>query len=173
MFETEYLLMLRTLQPPFIQGLFPLAPKRSKTVSLFKTRFVKIHRNTHCSNDPWMNENSVFTRCEPWVLCFWHKLVEGHSCDHHVLTVFNTAPKIEPRMGKYTPKHNQICSWRRDRNIETNRFWIQLQRKFRREYWSGLPFPSPGDLPDPGIEPRSPALQADPLTSEPPGKRAY
>ena len=41
----------------------------------------------------------------------------------------------------------------------------------RQEYWNGLPFPSPGDLPDPGIEPRSPALQADDLTSEPPGKQ--
>ena len=40
----------------------------------------------------------------------------------------------------------------------------------RQEYWSGLPFPSPGDLPNPGIEPGSPALQADALTSEPPGK---
>ena len=40
----------------------------------------------------------------------------------------------------------------------------------RQEYWSGLPFPSPGDLPDPGIEPRSPALQTDPLTSEPPAQ---
>ena len=40
----------------------------------------------------------------------------------------------------------------------------------RQEYWSGLPFPSPGDLPDPGIEPGSPALEADALTSEPPGK---
>ena len=40
----------------------------------------------------------------------------------------------------------------------------------RQEYWSGLPFPSPGNLPDPGIEPRSPALQADAFTSEPPGK---
>ena len=40
----------------------------------------------------------------------------------------------------------------------------------RQEYWSGLPFPSPGDLPDPGIKPRSPALEADALTSEPPGK---
>ena len=39
-----------------------------------------------------------------------------------------------------------------------------------QEYWSGLPFPSPGDLPIPGIEPRSPALQADSLLSEPPGK---
>ena len=36
----------------------------------------------------------------------------------------------------------------------------------RQEYWSGLPFPSPGDLPDPGFEPRSPALQADSLPSE-------
>ena len=40
----------------------------------------------------------------------------------------------------------------------------------RQEYWSGVPFPSLGELPDPGIEPRSPALQADALTSEPPGK---
>ena len=37
----------------------------------------------------------------------------------------------------------------------------------RQEYWRGLPFPSPGDLPDPGIEPRSPTLQADALTSAP------
>ena len=40
----------------------------------------------------------------------------------------------------------------------------------RQEYWSGLPFPSPGDLPNPGIEPRSPALQANSLPSEPLGK---
>ena len=40
----------------------------------------------------------------------------------------------------------------------------------RKEYWSGLPFSSPGDLPDPGIEPRSPALQANSLLYEPPGK---
>ena len=40
----------------------------------------------------------------------------------------------------------------------------------RQECWSGLPFLSPGDLPDPGIKPRSPAWQADALPSEPPGK---
>ena len=39
----------------------------------------------------------------------------------------------------------------------------------RQEYWSGLPFPSPGDLPDPGIKPRPPTLWADTLPSEPPG----
>ena len=47
---------------------------------------------------------------------------------------------------------------------------------FRQECWSGLPFPSPGDLPDPGIEPRSSALQADSLPPElqrkPRGRRA-
>ena len=41
---------------------------------------------------------------------------------------------------------------------------------FRQEYWSGLPFPSPGDLPNPGVELRSPALRLDYLPSEPPGK---
>ena len=40
----------------------------------------------------------------------------------------------------------------------------------RQEYWSGFPFSSPGDLPDAGTESRSPALQADSLPSEPPGK---
>ena len=40
----------------------------------------------------------------------------------------------------------------------------------RQEFWSGLPFPSPGDLPNPGIEPGSPSLEADALTSEPPGE---
>ena len=43
----------------------------------------------------------------------------------------------------------------------------------RQEYWNGLPFPSPGDLPDPGIEPGSPALQADALPSEPPEKSTW
>ena len=40
----------------------------------------------------------------------------------------------------------------------------------RQEHWSGLPCPPPGDLPNPGIEPRSPVLQVDSLPSEPPGK---
>ena len=43
----------------------------------------------------------------------------------------------------------------------------------RQEYWSGLPFPSPGDLPEPGIEPRSPAFQAEALTSEPSQKVVF
>ena len=54
--------------------------------------------------------------------------------------------------------------------------WIAAYQAFlsmefpRQEYWSGQSFPSPGDLPNPGTEHRSPALQADSLSSDPPGK---
>ena len=51
-------------------------------------------------------------------------------------------------------------------NPMTVTYQAPLSMEFsRQEYWSGLPFPSPGDLPDPGIEPRSPAMQADALPS--------
>ena len=43
----------------------------------------------------------------------------------------------------------------------------------RQEYWSGLPFPSPGNVPNPGIKPRSPTLQADSLPTEPPEKPTW
>ena len=47
---------------------------------------------------------------------------------------------------------------------------IQSMEFSRPEYWSEVAFPSPGDLPDPGIEPKSPSLQVDSLPAEPPGK---
>ena len=43
----------------------------------------------------------------------------------------------------------------------------------RPEYWSGWPFPSPGDIPNPGIQPRSPTVQAESLPAEPQGKPRY
>ena len=53
----------------------------------------------------------------------------------------------------------------------TTAYWVPPSMGFSGQgYWNGLPFPSPEDLPDPGIEPRSPALQADTLPSEPLGK---
>ena len=48
--------------------------------------------------------------------------------------------------------------------------YTQSTEFYRPEHWSGLPFPSPGDLPNPETEPRSPALQADSLSAEPAGK---
>ena len=50
---------------------------------------------------------------------------------------------------------------------------LQSMEFSRQEYWSGLPFPFPGDLPNPGIEPGSPSLQADTLPYEPPGKHMW
>ena len=51
---------------------------------------------------------------------------------------------------------------------------VPLSMEFsKQEYWSGVPFPFPGDLPDPGIKPRSLTLWADSLLSEPPGKPQY
>ena len=52
----------------------------------------------------------------------------------------------------------------------TGGFFTSWATREAQEYWSGLPFPSPGDLPNPGIEPRSPALWADALPSEPLGE---
>ena len=50
---------------------------------------------------------------------------------------------------------------------------IQSMEFFRTECWSGQPFPSPGNLPNPRIEPRFPALQADSIPAEPQGKPKY
>ena len=64
--------------------------------------------------------------------------------------------------------HSRILTWRTPWTIA---YQAPPSMGFsRQEHWSGLPFPSPGDLPDPEIEPGSPTLQADALPSEPPGK---
>ena len=64
--------------------------------------------------------------------------------------------------------HSSTLAWKIPWMEELGR--LQSMRFPRQEYWTGLPFLPPGDLPDPGIELGSPALQADALTSEPPGK---
>ena len=85
----------------------------------------------------------------------------------------------------FCERNKYICTKRWSEVKSLSRVWLfatpwtvacqaPLSRGFsRQEYWSGLPFPSPGDLPDPGIEPRSPTLEAGALTSEPPGKSSY
>ena len=78
---------------------------------------------------------------ESHVLCIWWKIYRSLSHVQLFATLWTVAHQSPPSMGFS-----------------------------RQEYRSWLPFPSPGDLPDSGIEPRSPALQADALTSKPPGK---
>ena len=63
--------------------------------------------------------------------------------------------------GKTT--HSSLLAWRTP-------WTVQFMEFSRPDYWSGLPFLSSGDLPNPGIEPRSPTLQEDSLPAEPPGK---
>ena len=64
--------------------------------------------------------------------------------------------------------HSSILAWKNSRTEEPG--GLQSMGFSRQEYWSGLPFPSPGDLPNPGIEPGSPALQADSLPTKIQGK---
>ena len=75
--------------------------------------------------------------------------------------------------------HSEKWKWKWSHSVQSSLFATQwtvayqapLSMAFsRKEYWNGLPFPSPEDLPHPGIKPGSPALQADALPSEPPGK---
>ena len=99
------------------------------------------------------------------------------------ILVFNPSIDIKMVEGRETPrlilydwniKNKQTCH----RSVVSNSVssWTvadqaPLSMGFsRQEYWSGLPFSPPGDLPDPGIEPWSPALWADALPSKPPGK---
>ena len=94
--------------------------------------------------------------------------------------------KTEEAISQFTPKetlsHLVIHSWElfryiqllhfSNKNLLTTLWTVVYQAPLSmgfslQEYWSGLPFPSPGDLPNPGIEPRPPLLQADALPSEP------
>ena len=74
----------------------------------------------------------------------------------------------EDPLEKEMATHSSILVWKTPGMEEPG--GLQSMGFSRQEYWSGLPFPSPRGLPDSGIEPRSPALQADCLPSEPPEK---
>ena len=103
---------------------------------------------------------------------FWCGIISSFVEDQ-LLTV---SPHGKGRESKFTG----VFSYKLSRSLSRVRLFVTLWTVAhqtplsmgfsRQEYWSGLPFPSPGDLPDPGIKPRSPALQADALTSETPGK---
>ena len=86
--------------------------------------------------------------------------------------VVSLIENLEPRLNHFPRSKCAMIS--RDQLFATSQSaacQAPLSTEFsRQEYWNGLPCPSPGDLPNPGIEPRSPALQVDSLPSESPGK---
>ena len=118
-------------------------------------------------------ENFPGTR-KPWfsLICGWagsrstlEKIRKGQSDE-------------EERVGGAVWADWRLWKWKWSRSVVSDSLvtpWTVAHqappylRFSRREYWSGLPFPSPGNLPDPGIESRSPTFQAEALTSEPPG----
>ena len=97
---------------------------------------------------------------------------------YSVICVTNTSIQLQNIF--MTPKENSIYIKVKVKSLSRVRLfatpWTVAYQAppsmgfFRQEYWSGFPFPSPGDLPNPGVEPRFPALEANALTSEPPGK---
>ena len=102
-------------------------------------------------------DSGMIPSCSCLLLLFWKKLLSPLLLPHSLYL-------LVPLLGKWKQKslsHVQLFATP----------WTILSMEFSRpEYWSGWPFPSPGYLPNPGIVPRSPALQADSLPAEPPGK---
>ena len=94
-------------------------------------------------------------------MCVYHiffifSSVSGHLCSFHVLAIVNSAAM---NIGEVKVKVKSLSRVRLFATLWTVAFQAFPSMGFsKQEYWSGLPFPSPGDLPNRGIEPRSPAL---------------
>ena len=109
---------------------------------------------------------------------------QQQSCsrDHMVYRLFSVWPFIKKSLftaiWEITTKSTVPCDFSKKSKWKLlSHVWlfvtpwtIQSMEFSRLEYWNGLPFPSPGDHPNPGIKPRSPALQEDSLSAEPEGK---
>ena len=83
---------------------------------------------------------------------------------------FNTVCDLSQKTKEF--KFNEKWSESKSHSVVFNSLWPhgQFMEFSRPEYWTGWPFPSPGDVPNPGIKPRSPALKVDSLLAEPQGK---
>ena len=112
----------------------------------------------------------MLSMCNQWFLCRWFQIMQQRCTSQHARGVVSTwflSPSLEQGRSEEVNSLSRVwlfvTPW-------TVAYQPPPSMEFSRQaYWSGLPFPSPGDLPDPGIEPRSPTLQADTLPSEPPG----
>ena len=133
---------------------------------------------------PWTVARQVLLSMGIFRQEYWSGLPfppSGHLSDAGIKPMSHLSPVLAGRSFTTEPpgKPSDINEWRVKLLSHVRLFaipWTVAHQAhlsmefFRQEYWSGLPFPSPGDLPYPGIKPRSPELQADALLSEPPGK---
>ena len=140
--------------------------KRDLEATFFLTPIqIPFRQNVNCSF-PYIKffvSLISITASNHWSLTLWHSIYIYYSLYIHIYMYF------------YVYMYEWVSEWVKS----LSRVWLfgfpwtvahQASPSMgfsRQEYWSGLPFPSPGDLSSPGIEPRSPALQAEALTSEP------
>ena len=107
-------------------------------------------------------------------LCFSFQPTLAYEAWLATLRLLCQTPLQETLIGSPRLQHSVCVCVCVSRSVVSDSLWAHqasLSMEFpRQEYWSGLPFPSPGDLPYPGIKPRYPTLSADSLLSEPPGK---
>ena len=129
----------------------------------------------HCNKTMWKEDPSSFMKGFDLYVQFSYFLNTEHR--RTWLMLFPLLCSINSHLGRFSffssmkVKVKSLSRAQLFATLWTVAYQAPLSMGFsRQEYWSGLPFPSPGDLPDPGIEPRSTTLQADALTSEPPGK---
>ena len=95
-----------------------------------------------------------------WGGSIWHRRLRLDACDPQKQGRGSERSEVEV---------TQLCPTLQPHGLVARQAPLSMEFS-RPEYWSGDPFPSPGDLPNPGIEPRSPTLQEDSLPAEPPGK---
>ena len=114
---------------------------------------------------PWSQKESDTAEHTRMYMCcvFFIQSSDGYLGCVCILTIVNGAAKNKVHQ---SVSHSVMSD---SATLKTVAHQAPLSMGFLiQEYWSGLPFPSPGDLPKPGIEPRSPALQVDSLPPEPP-----
>ena len=104
------------------------------------------------------------------LLCPWHFPGKDTGVGCHFLFQITIVKDVYQFLQSIVKLKSLSCAWLFS-TTWTVTHQAPLSMEFsRQEYWSGLPFPSPGDLPNPGIESGSSTLQVDALPSEPPGK---
>ena len=127
----------------------------------------------------WLKDQGVWllfkkaTKCFPKPWChFIPQPCPPHAYQHLVRSVYLVLSILGVLFNGCSVSTKWLCSVTQFcPTLWPHGLWAFLSVEFsRQEYWSRLPFPSSGDLPDPGIKPESPALAGGFLTSEPPGK---
>ena len=131
---------------------------------------------TSCLQSPWPPALKTIHFSQP-VNPLFFSLPKECKPDHHLIQHILSRPGIflpTPCFIKEKEREKSLSHVRLFATPWTIAYHAPLSMGFsKQEYWSGLPIPSPKDLLDPGIKPRSPALQADALSSEPPGKSSF